>query len=247
MRSLTDMEVASGSITGKRSYNEDRVFSYISSKDAFVGVYDGHGGEDTACLLRDKLYPTFKRNLKNMSVEKALEKSYDDIDYLSGSLGHNDCGSTSVNCYIREEQGSLIIYTANVGDSEAILCSKRGYMRLSTIHNEDDERERQRIYDQGGHFKDGYVMGELNMTRAIGDFSIKEYVPCTPSISKVAVGDAEYVVLASDGLFDVMNYGDICKIIRKNISLQQKVDLLIRAAYDKGSSDNITVLVVHLL
>lgn len=247
MSSLRGIEVASGSIVGKRPYNEDRLFSHVSDKDVFVGVYDGHGGEDTACLLRDKLYPTFKRYLKRMSVEEAFETSYDEIDYLCGSLGHIDCGSTSVNCYIREENESLMIYTANVGDSEAMICSDRTYMILSTAHNEDNPKEKKRIYDLGGHFRNGYVMGELNMTRAVGDYSVKKYVHCNPSLSKVDVGYAEYVVLASDGLFDVLNYNDIHRLItRSSKTLKEKVDLLIRSAYDRGSSDNITVVLLHI-
>jgi serine/threonine protein phosphatase PrpC len=241
------IEIVTSSIIGRRPYNEDRVFVHARETDIFVAVYDGHGGDIVSSLLRDRLYPAFRRYLAGMSVEMAMRKSYKEMDEIAASLGIPDCGSTAVTCYIRREDGKRVIYTANVGDSEAVLYSNTYFSVLSEIHNEDNETEKRRVERLGGQFLKGYVMGELNMTRAIGDHGIKRYVCSSPSVSKMDMeGDSKYLLLASDGLYDVLEYKDVYPILSARMPIQEKANRLVQLAYDKGSSDNISVVLLSL-
>ena len=77
-------------------------------------------------------------------------------------------------------------------------------------------------------------------------------------------GEVEFLVLASDGLWDVMDNDFACEVTRKClISLRKKYKsrpsfpgedpaagsaaaLLVKLAYSRGSKDNISVVVVDL-
>ena len=66
------------------------------------------------------------------------------------------------------------IYVANAGDSRAVICNLKGEAKeLSRDHKPDDKIEKERIYKAGGTVDDGRINGNLNLSRAIGDFEYK--------------------------------------------------------------------------
>ena len=68
------------------------------------------------------------------------------------------------------------IYTANCGDSRAAMLktsSSRTYVELSEDHKPENEREKARIERGGGFVKNSRVNGNLNLSRALGDFYYK--------------------------------------------------------------------------
>jgi serine/threonine protein phosphatase PrpC len=95
------------------------------------------------------------------------------------------------------------------------------------------------------------LFGQLALSRALGDYSLKPYgLSATPSMYKYNVSEKDmYVVIASDGVWDVVSEEEVsktcndvnrkgnCKVIAKDI-----VDM----AVAKGSSDNISVIVIRL-
>lgn len=117
----------------------------------------------------------------------------------------------------------------------------------------------------------GYrVLGVLAMSRSIGDRYLKPYIIPVPEVTVVArARDDECLVLASDGLWDVLSNEEVCDAARKRILLWHKknaaaavargsdggspdpaaqaaAEYLSKLALQKGSKDNITVLVVDL-
>jgi protein phosphatase 2C len=67
----------------------------------------------------------------------------------------------------------------------------------------------ERVEKAGGQvlFWNGHrVMGVLAMSRAIGDHGLRPYVISEPEVSVVSrTEDDEFLLLSSDGLWDVMN------------------------------------------
>lgn len=54
-------------------------------------------------------------------------------------------------------------------------------------------------------------MGILAMSRALGDLFLKPYVSAEPEISTVPIeARDEFIVLASDGIFDVFDNDQVC-------------------------------------
>ena len=120
----------------------------------------------------------------------------------------------------------------------------------------------ERIQKAGGqvlYFNGPRVMGLLAMSRAIGDQSLRPYVVPDPDVCVIHRSeDDEILILASDGLWDVLSNQEACSIALKCLKrAKQKgatsseaarltATVLTRAAVDRGSRDNITVVVVDL-
>ena len=62
---------------------------------------------------------------------------------------------------------------ANAGDSRAVLARRGQAVELSYDHKPEQEGEYARIVKAGGHVEDGRVMGNINLSRSIGDFEYK--------------------------------------------------------------------------
>ncbi|KAL9224238.1 hypothetical protein vseg_000298 [Gypsophila vaccaria] len=163
------------------------------------------------------------------------------------------------------------IIVGNCGDSRAVLCRGKAPMPLSVDHKPDRKDEWDRIEAAGGKvFQwNGYrVFGVLAMSRSIGDRYLKPSIIPDPEVTIVQrTKEDDCLILASDGLWDVLTNEEACEAARRRILLWHKkngtnaildrgkgVDLAAQAAADylaklalqKGSKDNITIVVVDL-
>ncbi len=87
------------------------------------------------------------------------------------------------------------------------------------------------------------------MCRAIGDVCLKPYVTCEPEISEKDLGrEDEYLVLASDGLWDVLKNEEVGKMVYNfaNKDFLNSAKHLCSEALIAGSTDNITTVVIDL-
>lgn len=92
------------------------------------------------------------------------------------------------------------------------------------------------------------VNGQLAVARAIGPEAYKPFISNQPDICCVELdGDEDFLVMASDGLWDHLSEDDIAVTIYQHIIQHDSEDLnlitqrLVQAAKHNGSSDNITV------
>lgn len=115
------------------------------------------------------------------------------------------------------------LWTAHVGDSRAVLCRRDKAIPLTRDHKPDDPAERARIeqagcsidwfgaFDRHGNPVPGtgvYRVNEnLAMTRAIGDSLEKPCITAEPTVNHVErdIAGDQFVLIASDGLWDVMD------------------------------------------
>jgi protein phosphatase 1L len=145
------------------------------------------------------------------------------------------------------------IYVANAGDSRGIITQKSGkVMRMSIDHKPNREDEEKRIKKLGGrviHWGRWRVEGVLAVSRAIGDVALQPYVSCEPEIrEKDITPEDEYLILASDGVWDVMRNEDVGRLV-KDINEKDFINIakiICQEASLLGSTDNITALVVDL-
>ena len=79
-----------------------------------------------------------------------------------------------------------------------------------------------------------------------GDASSKPYVSGEPDAVSVSYKPGDWLVLACDGLWDQVTYEDVAASVCDEDSSTTIAQRLVRLAKDQGSSDNITVLAVHL-
>ena len=61
--------------------------------------------------------------------------------------------------------------SSDEGDSRAVVCNLKGEAQeLSRDHKPDDKAEKARVEKAGGEIIEGRINGNLNLSRAIGDF-----------------------------------------------------------------------------
>jgi len=111
-------------------------------------------------------------------------------------------------------------YIANLGDSKAVL-SQRGRAAFATQdHKASDPIEQKRITDLGGQVTNGRINDKLSVARALGDSNLSPYVSAVPDVFEQVISRYdEFMILASDGIWDVLTPDDAVNII---VSRQKK-------------------------
>ncbi|XP_042488452.1 probable protein phosphatase 2C 6 [Macadamia integrifolia] len=227
------------------------------------------------------------RNNWQMQWERAFSNCFQKVDdevggrvSKGGVEGQDDSTEASTEPVAPETVGSTAvvavicsshIIVANCGDSRAVLCRGKEAVALSVDHKPNREDEFARIESAGGKVIqwNGYrVFGVLAMSRSIGDRYLKPWIIPEPEVKFVPrVKEDECLILASDGLWDVMTNEEVCEVARRRILLWHKkngvtppvergdgvdpaaqaaAECLSKLALQKGSKDNITIVVVDL-
>ncbi|XP_055642542.1 protein phosphatase 1L isoform X2 [Toxorhynchites rutilus septentrionalis] len=186
-------------------------------------------------------------NYGKIIKDEVLAADYDLVEMAKRVS--NFAGTTALIAVMHNTK--LIV--ANVGDSRGVMCDFKGNaIPLSFDHKPQQVREQKRIADAGGFiaFKGVWrVAGILATSRALGDYPLKEknLVIAEPDILSFDLVDHRpmFLILATDGLWDTFTNEEAVAYIRerldephfgaKSITLQ---------SYNRGSVDNITVLVI---
>ncbi|TMW63274.1 hypothetical protein Poli38472_002215 [Pythium oligandrum] len=219
----------------------------------FFGIFDGHGGDHCSSFLAllFPLYllltPDFHENMPAAATKACTAINTEILKREEAK--QRGGGSTGLVVMIRDG----IAYVCNVGDCRAILISKSGVSALSTDHKATNESEKQRIEDAGGMvlYVKGVarVNGRLAVSRAFGDAEHHEYVIAEPEITTHSLSPCdEYIVLASDGLWDVLSNEDVMATIRNHpwLSIDEITQVLIDRAMELGTMDNVTVVIIDV-
>lgn len=102
---------------------------------------------------------------ESRSIADCLTCAYLLTDIETSKRGMMVSGSTSVSCLIMPSGRGPghVLYTANVGDSRAVLCRGGRAIRLSYDHKASDVNEQKRIEDAGGFVLRRRVLGVLRL------------------------------------------------------------------------------------
>ncbi|XP_037089645.1 protein phosphatase 1L-like [Pollicipes pollicipes] len=189
-----------------------------------------------------------------INYTKVMQDVFSEVDAaLLDAARREACiaGTTAVLALVDGDQ----VVVASCGDSRAVLCDARGHaVPLTTDHKPDQLTEKKRITEAGGFVTFNGVWrvnGILATSRALGDLPFKErrLLTCRPDVQTVSVRHhaAPFLLLASDGLWDAASGQEAVQHVRARL---HEPDLGARSlallAYQRGSLDNITVLVVDL-
>lgn len=251
------------STQGQRSYQEDTHAASglrAAESDRFAhafAVFDGHSGHELSTYCAENFG---RRMSKAMRVHggdgvAALRTCLQNLD-ASGrrALGGLEVGTTACAVLVVD----TAIVTANVGDSRAILVTDTGVHALSRDHKPDSASEMDRILREGGFVTPASsrdvprVMGRLALSRALGDWKLRPFVIDTPDFTLLprSRGD-RFVVLATDGLWDVMSSEEVGHRLRDALVARgehpkEAMASLMRLARHRGSEDNITIMIAML-
>ena len=231
-----NMEDKSKSIDGFNNNTDSGIFC----------IFDGHGGSEVSSFLQRNIINYMREYSSNFDLmfqkldENFLNNNFDQI------------GSTGCIIYITIEytikNPRKIYYCVNIGDTRAVLINKEGAKRISYDDRATDNNESERVKKMGGIIFGGRVFGNLMLTRAFGDNEFKQYgVICNPHITKNEIDiDDKYIVLASDGVWDVMNENEIFELSKECKNSKEFCDMIVKNSLIKGSMDNISCFVIRL-
>ncbi|KAG8054767.1 hypothetical protein GUJ93_ZPchr0001g30961 [Zizania palustris] len=210
-----------------------------SSKHHFYGVFDGHGCSHVATTCQDRMHEVVaEEHNKAASGEVAawkdvMERSFARMDgEVANWASTRRCDEPACRCEQQmpsrcDHVGSTAVVAvvsptevivANAGDSRAVISRAGAPVALSVDHKPDRPDELERIEAAGGRviYWDGArVLGVLAMSRAIGDGYLKPYVTSEPEVTVTErTDDDECLILASDGLWDVVTNEMACEVVR---------------------------------
>ncbi|CAN0034562.1 unnamed protein product, partial [Scytosiphon promiscuus] len=165
-------------------------------------------------------------------------------------LAKSTKGSTAITAFLRGRR----LVVGNVGDSRAVLCSDGRALPMSSDHKPNKPEERRRIQALGGRVVYSFgiprVNGILAVSRAFGDRNMKGAISAEPDVRERCLEQHdEFLVLATDGLWDVMTSQEACNIVcncAPDVGAQGCAELLTATALRKGSLDNTSAMVVDL-
>lgn len=238
----------SKSVQSRRDYQEDRYVNAKLGKDMYLScVFDGHGGSAVSEFCANNIEKLFQQELKNGSYDLPIliRRVLNSLEQLVYALNVPHIGSTVVLCLVTKNK----IFFANIGDSMSMIKFK-GLPPISSSyeHKPTQHFERQRIIDAGGFITEQYgiarVNGNLNLSRSIGDFYMKKFIISEPFIKSFDNINVEYIFLASDGIWDVLDKNDINNIVASSKKHQDYIENIVETALLRGSGDNITGTII---
>ncbi|KAJ3435776.1 hypothetical protein M0812_17815 [Anaeramoeba flamelloides] len=251
---------------GLRQDQEDSIaiHSMIKKNIHYFAVFDGHGGSDVSNYAADKLGELLINEINDkIDNEEQLEKDTLNVTQLTqicdtlfkefnqtlNQLRLDLAGSTAVMVLIIKNK----LYSINLGDSRAILIDNKGKaIQITDDHKPTNRDELLRIkFLRGTVSNNGRINGGLAVSRGFGDRDFQPWISAKPVIKcfDLAKEDRKYLVLACDGVWDVLSSQDVADIVIENANLNvAKIATKIKSnAYSKESTDNISVIVIDLL
>jgi len=196
----------------------------------YFAVFDGHGGtkrmgpDHVADYAANHLHERLAEALTPVNLNiyddviEAIKQTFVRFDtemHDSGKL----YGSTCTIIMIDDDR--QVVYQINLGDSRSIIFNEDGIISATENHDPKNTIERGRIEKAGGFVYLGRVNGILSVSRAFGDFELKEdenyNIPYDPVNGKVsAVPDVKivpmphplYAILTSDAPYERDAFND---------------------------------------
>ncbi|XP_078443764.1 putative protein phosphatase 2C 2 [Wolffia australiana] len=227
---------------------------------AFYGVFDGHGGADAAEYVKKNALRIF---FEDAEFPRSTEADEEFLDHVTSSIRRaflladdalaDDCsvcsssGTTALTALVLGR--ALVV--ANAGDCRAVLCRDGEAVELSSDHRPTDAAERCRLEAAGGTVDDaGYLNGVLSLSRALGDWDLKPPLTAEPELRHFLLrpGHDEFLILACDGVWDVMSSAHAVGIVRRGLRRHDDPSKcareLVMEALRLRTFDNLTAIVV---
>ncbi|XP_057420549.1 probable protein phosphatase 2C 27 [Lotus japonicus] len=248
---MEDTHICIGDLAKKFGYN-------VLGEEAisFYGVFDGHGGKSAAQFVRDHLPRVIVEDADfPLELEKVVTKSFLETDAeFAKTCSSESSGTTALTAIILGR--SLLV--ANAGDCRAVLSRSGAVMEMSKDHRPLCMKERTRVESLGGFIDDGYLNGQLGVTRALGDWHLegmKEMsgrggpLSAEPELKLVTLTkEDEFLIIGSDGIWDVFRSQNAVDFARRRLQehndVRQCCKEIIGEAMKRGATDNLTVVMV---
>merc|ERR1712042_142129 len=193
-------------------------------------------------------------------IKKGILKGFLELDEKLRKIpevasGEDKSGTTAVCALVSPNK----IYFGNCGDSRGMLVRNNKIQFTTQDHKPVNPTERERIQNAGGTVMIQRVNGSLAVSRALGDFEYKNVDGKGPTEQLVSPEPEFYIkerepdldqflVLACDGVWDVMTNDDICNFISHRMKVHDNLETICNEVIDtclyKGSRDNMSIIII---
>lgn len=227
-------------------------------------------------LLSGKRFNEIREALQE-AFQKVDKKLLDQLE-LNGD--EDESGATATVLFVGNDLlfishiGDSSVVLSRTGKEEVLTNPHRPYGS-----NQASLQEIRRIREAGGWIVNGRICGDIAVSRAFGDKRFKtkknemvkkgveegrwsekfasrvqfsgDLVTASPDVFQLALGkDAEFLLLASDGLWDYMNSSEAVDFVRdqlrKHGDVQHACEALAQAALDRHTQDNVSIVIADL-
>jgi serine/threonine protein phosphatase PrpC len=251
----------------KRPYQED-AFSITAflkpalsqasnaiSDSHYFGLYDGHAGGRCSKYLSSSLSTVLAEDQNYAdNLPQALKRSFHTVNdqflRVAEQMNLQD-GSTCIVVIIRDDKYMI----ANVGDCRAVLITGGKPIQLSKDQKPTNVEEQRRIAKLGGTIVNcmgvSRVNGVLAVARAFGNKNLRHVIrPDAEITQRIMSMTDEYLIIASDGLWDVLSNKDVSDFCSSSAASALKTSMiaeeLVNMALARGSMDNTTCICVRV-
>ena len=236
------MRYSSLSEKGRRPNNEDVVFTRFEPRYPLIAaVSDGMGGHaagEVASRISIEALDMWTRELadapQNVLVDAFFNANAQVISAADADKKLRGMGATLVAAIFYHDH----FITANIGDSRLYLVSSDEIRQVTFDHSYVQELVRRGFLtaeEAWNHPRKNVI------TRCIGTETAFE-----PDVFYTRWKPKDLVILCSDGLCDVLREQDMLALVQqKSDDLDALCHALADAAYEKGSADNISLVLVR--
>lgn len=218
-----------------REQNEDSFL--IDPARGFFAVADGLGGlpggevasQAAIASLREQLAGPARRTAVDLAP--LIAHAHSVVRTAGRAFGPQGIGTTLTLAHIADGRAQI----GHVGDSFALLVRGGRCRAITREHNIENERGE---LTEPGSYPPGY---RYALTRVVGAGE-----PVDPEFFEEALRPGDRLVLATDGLTDLVEFPEIAALCNRGADPAECAGLLVAAALERGGRDNITVVVVTI-
>lgn len=238
------MQIIEESIKGRRETNQDYTNTVYNQNNLLMAVLcDGMGGHQAGDKASKLAVEAISEKWEKTDVSRKpdiiewTKNSINEVNQLVYDKGLENSkwfgmGSTIVVCIVMEED----IIIANVGDSRAYQ-----YINDEVTIITDDHSFAHELYLKGEITKEeSETHRQKNvLTRSLGlpnDLNI--------DVFEIDNKNLKLLLLCSDGLSDTLSTDEMNRIINEYDNTSVISSKLIEQAYQNGSTDNITIIMI---
>ncbi|MBO4483793.1 MAG: Stp1/IreP family PP2C-type Ser/Thr phosphatase [Lachnospiraceae bacterium] len=237
--------IALTNVGNKRSMNQD--FYYCS--DEPVGILpnlyivaDGMGGHnagDFASRFSVERFVNLIRESKERTpisaIEAALKTTNEElIAKAKTQREYEGMGTTFVMATLLSD-GYLLI--ANIGDSRLYIVNDR-IQQITEDHSLVGEMVR------NGELKKDEARFHPQKNVVLRALSTRTVV--SPDFYKIRVNRGDYILLCSDGLWEMVEEGELLKLVSEYEDVSDIAEKMVFMANENGGKDNITIILMKV-
>lgn len=211
----------------------------------FAGVFDGMGGgemgelaaHDTAEIFL-KAFCEIGKDMSKAEVDSIMRKTFLQANNRIVDLQqkYRVLGTTGTVV----GSNGLVFKIYHLGDSRAYLFRGNDLFQITK-----DQTLAQMNIDSGIYREDdpATVADKHKLTEYIGRDRTRENIKPIESLW-IPIQFGDYILLCSDGLYDMCTDEEIADVLRKDLVIKEKCAMLINKAREHGGEDNITGVMI---